>query len=162
MAASTLASPMSTDFGELFREEGAALWRLMYGVTGGRAHLAEEAVAEAFARAIRHADTIREPGPWIYRTALRYARLELSRERRSLRPTESEESSRPGFEDLDELMAALRQLSPGQRATVILHYVADLPVSEVAKRVGASPTTVRVQLHRGRRRLRELLGGSDE
>ena len=37
-------------------------------------------------------------------------------------------------------------------------HVLDLDVSEVARRMGIGPPTVRVHLHRGRKRLRELLG----
>ena len=56
------------------------------------------------------------------------------------------------------LVPALRQLSPAQRAAVVLHYEADLPVQEVARRMGTSAGAVKVHLFRGRRRLRELLG----
>ena len=54
-------------------------------------------------------------------------------------------------------MAALRQLSPNQRAAIVLRFEADLPIDEVAKRMGAAAPTVRVHLHRARKRLRELL-----
>ena len=38
---------------------------------------------------------------------------------------------------------------------------ADLPVADVAKRMGINAATVRVHLHRGRARLRELLGAEE-
>lgn len=148
------------DYEELFRHARAGLWRTLYGFTGGRADLAEEAMAEAFARAIEHAGSIRDPLPWIYRTAFRIAASELKRERQ--RGFEVETVPSEGRNDLEELMQALRQLSPNQRAAVILHYEADLSTEEVARRLGVSPGTVRVHLHRGRKRLRTLLGTEED
>ena len=55
-------------------------------------------------------------------------------------------------------MDGLRRLSPNQRAAIVLRHVMDLDVAEVARRMGIAPPTVRVHLHRGRVRLRELLG----
>lgn len=144
------------EFERLFRDARARLWRTLYGFTGGRADVAEEAIAEAFARAIEHADSIREPLAWIYRTALRIAAAELKRER--AQPGDADPAGSEPRHDLEELMQALRGLSPNQRAAVILHYEADLPTDEIARRMGLSPATVRVHLHRGRNRLRKLLG----
>jgi RNA polymerase sigma-70 factor (ECF subfamily) len=62
---------------------------------------------------------------------------------------------------LGPLVDALRALSPNQRAAVVLRYEADLPVGEIARRMGMSAATVRVHLHRGRNRLRELLGNEE-
>ena len=59
-------------------------------------------------------------------------------------------------------MRALRQLSPNQRAAIVLRYEADLPVDDVARRMGIAAPTVRVHLHRGRTRLRELLGSEED
>jgi RNA polymerase sigma-70 factor, ECF subfamily len=143
------------DFDRLFSEEGPGLWRTIYAFTGGRREIAEEAVAESFARAIAHATRIRDPLAWIYRTAFRLAREELQRERRPAPEIEpgSDEPSR-----LLELIRALRELSPHQRAAIVLRYEADLSIAEVADRMGIAAPTVRVHLFRGRRRLRELLG----
>lgn len=58
-----------------------------------------------------------------------------------------------------ELLAALGRLSPKQRAALILHYYADLPVRDIAHAIGSSPATVRVHLSQGRKRLRGLLEG---
>lgn len=38
------------------------------------------------------------------------------------------------------------------------HYEADLPVREVASLMGTSSAAVKVHLHRGRNRLRQILG----
>jgi RNA polymerase sigma-70 factor (ECF subfamily) len=147
------------DFDQLFREEGQGVYRTMYAFTAGRADIAEEATAEAFARAIARSSTIREPLRWIYRVAFRLARDELQRERRA--GGEVPESPAPAPE-LIGLMDALKRLSPNQRAAVVLRYVVDLDVPEVAQRMGVSAPTVRVHLHRARGRLRELLGAEDE
>ena len=56
----------------------------------------------------------------------------------------------------------MRALSPGQRAAVFLHYQADLPVRVIARITETSPATVKVQLHRGRARLRQLLSDDEE
>jgi RNA polymerase sigma-70 factor (ECF subfamily) len=57
--------------------------------------------------------------------------------------------------------AALRQLPAQQRAAVVLHYYADRPIREIAELMGTSSSTVAVHLHRGRNRLRDLLGDDD-
>lgn len=59
-----------------------------------------------------------------------------------------------------ELLAALQHLTPGQRACVVLHYYVDLPVAEVARRTGLNGLAVRAHLSRGRKRLRQILGGT--
>jgi RNA polymerase sigma-70 factor, ECF subfamily len=147
------------DFERLYRTAGPGLWRALYAFTGGRRDVASDAMDEAFARALEHGDSIRTPVPWLYRTAFRLALEELRRERRSPREVgtgpESHDEPDPG---LDGVMTAMRNLSANQRAAMFLHYVADLSVREVAERLGMSPATVKVHLHRGRRRLRELLG----
>jgi RNA polymerase sigma-70 factor, ECF subfamily len=45
-----------------------------------------------------------------------------------------------------------------QRAAVVLFYFEDLPLSEIASILRCSEATVRVHLHRARKRLAELLG----
>jgi len=56
---------------------------------------------------------------------------------------------------------ALRRLSPNQRAAIVLRHVMDLDIAEVANRMGIASPTVRVHLHRGRARLRQLLGDEE-
>lgn len=140
----------------LYRESAPRLWRAIYGFAGGRRHLAEDAVAEAFARAIEHADGIREPLPWIYRTAFRLASRELKREKRAPPPAPDPV---PGLDpaEVEDVLRALGALFANQRAAVLLHDEEGFTALEVARLLGMAAATVRVHLFRGRRRLRELL-----
>jgi RNA polymerase sigma-70 factor (ECF subfamily) len=152
-----IAAETEHDFDRLFREEGPGVWRTIYAFTGGRRDVAEEAVAEAFARAIAYAPGIRDPLRWIYRVAFRVARDELRRERGQGPQAETVQAP----PELNGLMQALRELSPNQRAALVLRHVVDLDIAEVARRMGIAAPTVRVHLHRGRNRLRELLGAEE-
>jgi RNA polymerase sigma-70 factor (ECF subfamily) len=157
-----LATPVeSHDFDALFRAERDGVYRTMLAFTGGRADVAEEATAEAFARALARRATLRDPVAWIYRAAFRIATDEVRRDRR--RGTPTVESVVPdASSELGDLITALRMLSPRQRAAIVLRHVADLEMDEVARRMGTATPTVRVHLHRGRARLRELLGTEEE
>lgn len=149
----------SHDFDALFRAERDGLYRTMLAFTGGRADVAEDATAEAFARAYERRGELRNPIAWIYRVAFRVAIDEVRRDRRRGDP---EDSSIPGASpELTDLIAALRQLSPNQRAAIVLRHVADLEMDEVARRMGTATPTVRVHLYRGRARLRDLLGSEE-
>lgn len=142
------------DFDAIYREAGARLWRSLYAYTAGRSDIAQDALSEAFARAMERDGSIRDPVPYLYRTAFRIAAAEMRRERR---PEVTVEVAEPGTIDATDLLVALRRLTPGQRAAVYLHYQADLQVREVARLMGTSAAVVKVHLSQGRRRLRSLL-----
>ena len=146
------------DFDALFREAGAGVFRTLYAYTGGRRDVAEEAMAEAFARALARSGSIQDPIAWIYRTAFRLANDELRAERRRSARAADAEAPPP---ELTGLIDALRKLSPNQRAAIALRHVLDLDVAEVGHRMGIAQPTVRVHLHRGRKRLRDLLGSEE-
>lgn len=146
------------DFDALYREEGPGVYRTIYAFTGGRPDVAEEATAEAFARAIAQGATLRDPLAWIYRVAFRVATDEVRRDRRRGEPVEG--IAPPP--ELIGLVDALRRLTPNQRAAVVLRHLLGLDVSEVAARMGVAAPTVRVHLHRARGRLRELLGTEED
>jgi len=141
---------------ELYRDQGAKLWRALFGFTGD-AEIASDAMAEAFARALCEGNRVRNPSSWLWRVAFRLATAEL-RARGASAPFE--ESSYEMPEPVPELMSALKQLSPNQRLSVVLHDYADRPAAEVADVLGCSRATVHVHLSQGRRRLRRLLEGT--
>jgi RNA polymerase sigma factor (sigma-70 family) len=148
------AEPFPSDLDALFREEGDAVYRTLYAFTGARADVAEEATAEAFARAVAQGDALRDPLAWIYRVAFRVAIDALRADRR--RGPQVDIAIPPP--ELAGLTDALRQLSPNQRAAIVLRHVLDLDPEEIAHRMGIAQPTVRVHLYRARKRLRELLG----
>lgn len=155
------ARPVAADLEQVFRDAAPGLWRTIYAFAAGRSAVADDAVAEAFARAVERADQIRDPVPWLYRTAFRLATQDLRRERREPEFPEAADPASDPPAGLAALVPALRQLSPAQRAAVVLHYEADLPVREVARLMGTSAGAVKVHLSRGRHRLRELLGNDE-
>ena len=55
------------------------------------------------------------------------------------------------------LKAAIEQLSPGQRAVLVLRDVYGWTHAEVARELGITHTTAKVRLHRARKRVRALL-----
>lgn len=146
------------DLERLFHEEAPGIWRALYAFTGGSREIADDALAEAFARAIANGVPIREPVPWLYRVSFRLAAAELRRRKTVVEIVDEATVSGPETSDVVE---ALRELSPNQRAAIVLFYEADLPVTEVARRLGITSATARVHLHRGRNRLRELLGAEE-
>lgn len=150
-----LAGGVVRDIELLYREAGPQLWRSIYGFTGGRRDLADDAVAEAFARAIERSATIRDPLAWIYRTAFRIASHELRRERRPPPVPDPVPGLEPGA--MHDVLRALGQLSPSQRAAVLLHDIEGFTSTEIGRMLGISAATARVHVFRARRRLRDLL-----
>ncbi|HZC72208.1 MAG TPA: sigma-70 family RNA polymerase sigma factor [Jatrophihabitans sp.] len=57
---------------------------------------------------------------------------------------------------------AVRRLPARQRQTVVLHYLADLPVAEVAGLLRITEGAVKAQLHDARAKLRLLLENTDD
>ena len=122
---------------------------------GGRRDVADDAVAEAFARAMAQGPVVREPVPYMFRIAFRLASAEMQREARF---SEIEDRAVTDAVADPDLLSAIRELSPTQRGAVYLHYRVDLPVRDVASILGISSSAVKVHLMRGRRRLAVLLG----
>lgn len=147
------------DFEAIFRETGPRLWRALLAFSAGRRDVADDALAEAFARAMERSASVRAPEPYLFRVAFRVAAQELKREKGRSEMTDLAVWDDPA---LGDLFTALRRLSPSQRAAVYLHYQADLPVADIARLMGTSGAAVKVHLMRGRRRLAQLLGDEDE
>jgi RNA polymerase sigma-70 factor (ECF subfamily) len=152
------------DIDELFAAEYARLVRSL-GVAFDPVDAAD-AVQEAFVQADRkwhelaHYD---DPAGWVRRVALhRLLNGERDRRRRAeilrtIRPVADADLT----DDLIDLRRAVAALPDRMRAAVCLHYLADLPVAEVATALDVSEGTVKSNLHDARTRLREYLEVSD-
>jgi RNA polymerase sigma factor (sigma-70 family) len=148
------------DIEALYRADADRLWRAVYAFAGD-AEIASDAVAEAYAQLLHRGPAVRDPAAWVWRAAFKISRGALK-----VRWLDGGVSS-PLVDHADaytdhDLLAAVRQLPDGQRAAVILFYYADLPIRQIADRLGTNSLAVRANLSRGRRRLRQLLGDDDE
>jgi RNA polymerase sigma-70 factor (ECF subfamily) len=142
------------DLERLYRERGNRLWWALLAFTGDR-EVTNDAMAEAFAQALRRGDRIRAPERWVTRAAFRIAAGELKVRRREVALTREDTYEMP--EQARELQDALRRLPRKQRASVALHHLGGYPVREIAAIIGSTPAAVRVHLSQGRKRLRRIL-----
>jgi len=136
-------------FRDLYEREFEPVLRAVFALAGDRA-LAEDATQEAFARALarwRRIGTHPAPAGWVTTTALNVARRQLRRK------PESSSTRQDRAQDEDERLSlhdAIRALSPRQQEAVVLHYLVDLPVAEVATVMGVDEGTVKTHLSRAR------------
>ena len=117
-----------------------------------------DATQEAFARAFarwRRLDKEEWAGAWVTTTALNLLRRSLKRDRRSASPTQDAPATPMATIDLVEV---LRTLPTRQRQAATLFYVADLPVTVVARSMGLSEGAVKSHLSRARDALRKRMG----
>ena len=149
-------------FDAFYQDSYARLVRQLWAVTGSRQD-AEDVVQEAFVRAAARWGRISAydlPEAWVRRVAIRLASNELRRVRRGLsallrlRPVQQDGPS----EDRPALLTALRDLPLRYRQVLVLHYLVDLPVQQVAAELGLPQGTVATQLARGRLALANRLG----
>lgn len=151
-------------FHELFAAAYPQVVRTVWFVVHDRG-MAEEIAQDAFTALYRDWSRLHSfdrPDLWVRRVAIRRAQREARRQVRRIVLERATGTLRPvddGFSLPDpDLIAAIRTLPPKQRAILVLFYLEDRPMSEVAELVGCSPSTGFVQLHAARRRLAALLG----
>jgi RNA polymerase sigma-70 factor (ECF subfamily) len=141
-----------------YRDQRERLWRALL-LFSGDPEVASDAVAEAFAQALRRGDAIRDPAAWVWRAAFRIARGDLQRRSST---TELIDVPIEVPEPTVDLIRALAVLSPKQRASVVLHHYAGYSTKQTAALIGSTSAAVGVHLQRGRTRLRELLKEQDD
>ena len=146
-----------SDIEGVYRDSGDRLWWALLAYTGDP-EVAKDAAAEAYARAVAAADSIRDPAAWIWRVAFRVASAEI-RQRRHVQLVQ--EATYEIDDRALEVLLALSKLSPRQRAAFVLFYLDDRTTEEIADLLAMSTATVSVHLHRARRRLRLILGDDD-
>ncbi len=162
-------------FDELMRRNLPSTYRLCAGMLGVGAD-AEDATQETFVRtwqSLPRFDTSRPFGPWLRGVAVKVCKQAL-RKRSGALKRETELTGREAdtvaanaeeTSDLaDEVLEALSQLDDSYRLPLMLFYLEDASVAEVAEALGLSSGATRVRLHRGREMLKAMLEeqGSDE
>ncbi len=128
---------------------------------------AQDVVQEAFARALarpKGLSDIETPEAWLRTVAINVVRRRWRRRQildtimRRDRPVQQLVAAAPGPERAD-LRDALAEIPRAYREVIVLHYLADLPVDEVAGLLSVPVGTVKSRLSRGRAALAARLGG---
>lgn len=126
---------------------------------------AEDVTQEAFARAYREWRRVGEydqPGAWVRKVAVNLTRSrwrKLRNEARGLaRVGAPPPDDPPELPPADAAVwRAVRRLPHRQATAIALHYVDGLSVAEIADLTGVAEGTTKSDLHRGRKRLADLL-----
>jgi RNA polymerase sigma-70 factor (ECF subfamily) len=134
----------------------------LYAVVGNAGD-AEDLVQEAFVRASASGarfQRVDNPEAWLRRTAINLQRNRWRKLRNfaRIRPQLESTSDLPGLDQHVIVIDALRRLPEHQREVLALHYLADLPVLEIAATLGIPEGTVKSRLTRARDALATELG----
>jgi RNA polymerase sigma-70 factor (sigma-E family) len=131
---------------------------------GEAEEITQEAFAVAYGRRARVA-AADHPEAWIRTVAVNLARRRKRRRAmldRLLRRDHVEPPAVPGTAEHIDLHRAIRALAGEHRAVVVLHYLADLPIDEVASLLDIPIGTVKSRLFRARATLAAALGAPQE
>lgn len=155
-----------------------AVFNLCYRMLGDRCE-AEDAAQEAFLRAysqIHRYDIERPFKTWLFSIAAHYCIDRLRRRRivwlgiddEPLQYHPALRESSPGPQEMaergerrDGVQALLQQLSPQDRAAIVMRYWYDLSYEEIAEATGVSISSVKSRLHRARVTLGEMMQTTD-
>ena len=168
----------AVDFERLYQMHGRRVYRLCQHMIWDKSE-AEDLTQEVFVQLLRKIDTFRGESAfttWLYRLTVNVVLLRLRKKRRIESPLGEgdelgepsahppEELGDPGTAPRDaiarlDLERAMAQLPPGFSQVLSLHDVEGYAHTEIAQMIGISVGTSKSQLHKARRRLRDLLRG---
>lgn len=138
---------------------------LVHGVLLARVPVddVDDLVQDVFLTALDRLDSLRDTsafGPWVAAIARNRA-MDFHRHRpraEELTDDIPAEGSTADAGEAARALAAIRALPEAYRETLVLRLVEGLTGPEIAERTGLTPASVRVNLHRGMKQLRERLG----
>jgi RNA polymerase sigma-70 factor (ECF subfamily) len=152
----------------LYREHSPRIYALCLRLKAGDKSDATELLQDVFIKAWRRLDTFRGDCAfvsWLHRLAVN-TMLENARsdQRRTARVLPMEDTSRlagaarsSGVESRMDIESAIASLPKGARLAFVLHDVEGYQHQEIADQLSVTVGTVKAQLHRARRLLRERL-----
>jgi RNA polymerase sigma-70 factor, ECF subfamily len=155
-------------FEQLYREHSPRIYALCLRLKAGDKLDATELLQDVFVKAWRRLDTFRGDcafASWLHRLAVN-TMLESARSegRRAARVLPMEDTSRlagaarsSGIELKMDMENAIASLPKGARLAFVLHDVEGYQHQEIAEQLSVTVGTVKAQLHRARRLLRERL-----
>lgn len=156
MAVVFLRSRFGDLFAKLFAEHGP----MVHGILLARVPRAEvdDLMQDVFVSALQSFATLRgEFGPWIA-TIARNRAIDFYRTRKKTTELPADLPHHDADKtEAERVLTAIRALPEAYRETLVLRLVEGMTGPEIAERVGLTPESVRVNLHRGMAMLREKL-----
>jgi len=136
---------------------------LVHGILLARVPRAEvdDLVQDIFLHAYKKLSTLRDHaafGPWIAMIARNRAVDFHRRTRETVEITDEMGGSNTSDSRAVEILELIRSLPDAYRETLVLRLVEGMTGPEIADRTGLTPASVRVNLHRGMKLLRQKLG----
>jgi RNA polymerase sigma-70 factor, ECF subfamily len=133
-------------------------------------------VQETFIAAVRHLGGLRDDakfGSWLFGIAHQKCLQRWRKQKREEpRPDEPDDVAEDIGDSPDEwlirqeqeaeFMALVNQLPPPQRAALLLHFIEDFSLEEIAGIMNTPPGTVKSRLHYAKKALRKRLEGIDK
>jgi RNA polymerase sigma-70 factor, ECF subfamily len=121
----------------------------------------DDLVQDVFLAAFKRLHTLREAGAfggWLAMIARNRA-VDFHRRRRETEELPEDLAQRSSVDpEAAEALELIRSLPEAYRETLVLRLVEGMTGPEIAERTGLTPASVRVNLHRGMKLLREKLG----
>jgi RNA polymerase sigma-70 factor, ECF subfamily len=151
------------EFDAFYRGTSRRLVRYAYGLTGDASE-AQDLTQEAYARAWQHWRKVvacDDPEAWLRVVVTRLATdrwRRLGVRRAASRAERPPAAAEPPSENTVMLVAALRTLPDFQRRALVLHYMLDRSVADIAAETATNVNTVKSWLSRGRAALAGVLG----
>jgi RNA polymerase sigma-70 factor (ECF subfamily) len=151
---------LEAGFTEFYQASYRRLAAQVYAYVGSAA-AAEDVVQEAYLRAWRRWSTVSrydDPVAWVRHVAWNIATSHLRRlvtAGRALRRQRPADPAAGLSPNRVALVAALRTLPHRQRQAIVMHYIADMSVADIAAELGTPRGTVLSWLSRGRAKLSE-------
>jgi RNA polymerase sigma-70 factor (ECF subfamily) len=134
-------------------------------VAGAEREQARDAAQEAFARALRRWRHVREmdrPDGWVYVVAMNQLRDHWRRLSRSVPDEPVLVDNGAAIATCLSVRDAIATLPPRQRQAVVLRYLVDLPIADVAEAMNCAEGTVKAALHHALKAMRVELEDDDD
>jgi RNA polymerase sigma-70 factor (ECF subfamily) len=149
-------------FGRLFERYA----KMVHGVLLSRLPKddADDLTQEVFLTAHRKISSVADPeafGGWLCAIARNAATDFLRKQKEHAELTSDIACADPRRAEAEQVLSVMRGLPEALREPLVLRLVEGMTGPEIAERTGLSPGSVRVNLHRGMRLLRERLGGHE-
>jgi len=158
--------------GQLYDQYQLLVYRTALAVTGD-SDAAADLLQDVFLRLYRFAENI-DPGrpiePWLYRMTTNLAYTYVKRRRRWMGPVEelvdwiTEAGKNSTIDQIEQneewqpVQRAISRLPLPQRIVIVLYYLNDLSLQEIAQITEIPVGTVKSRLHYGRQSLKKSLG----